>query len=142
MLVTSQHALRDVLSINSSDFVKQAGLRDIVSRFLGHGLFTSEGVTHKVQRKAMAPAFTIKKIRTLSPLMWRKTQVFLHRLEQDIQAHPVPGRKSSQLVGFVEMRRFAKCVPVVSPSPFLLPREAANQRVQPFDARYPRPSSR
>jgi cytochrome P450 len=117
LLVTGQHALRDVLSTNSYDFVKQAGLRDIVSHFLGYALPTSEGVAHKVHRKAMAPAFTIKKIRTWYPLMWRKTQVFLYRLEQDIQAHPVPGRTSGQLVGFTEMRRWAKYVSVQSVIP-------------------------
>lgn len=105
---TNQRALMDVLSTNSYDFVKPPGGREFLARGLGYGLILSEGDAHKFARKAVTPAFSIKSIRAMYPLMWSKTQLFLKQLEREIQRHPVPGTKSDRSVGFVEISGWAR----------------------------------
>lgn len=110
LLVTSQRALSDVLITNSYDFAKPAGVTAFLSRIIGHGLPLSEGDAHRVQRKALIPAFTIKQIRTMYPLMWKKTNVLLDCLEKEVQKYQVPGKKPWQEAGLVEMKGWVRCV--------------------------------
>lgn len=103
VVATNHRALMDVLHTNSYDFVKPPGGRDFLARALGYGLILSEGDAHRAQRKAATPAFTIKNIRAMYPLMWTKTQIFLDQLEREIAVHPAPGRGA----GFVEIGGWA-----------------------------------
>ncbi|KAJ5744825.1 hypothetical protein N7533_009695 [Penicillium manginii] len=106
LVATNHRALMDVLHTNSYDFVKPPGGRAFLARGLGYGLILSEGDVHRAQRKAVTPAFTIKNIRSLYPLMWSKTQLFLSQLENAIRLDPAPGEKSGQ-AGFVEIGGWA-----------------------------------
>jgi cytochrome P450 len=108
LLATNHRALMDVLHTNSYDFVKPPGGREFLARGLGYGLILSEGDAHRAQRKAVTPAFTIKNIRAMYPLMWTKTQLFLSQLEKEIRLHPVPGEQHAKLAGFVEIGGWAK----------------------------------
>lgn len=110
VLATNHRALADVLNTYSYDFVKPPGGREFLARGLGYGLILSEGDAHRAQRKAVTPAFTIKNIRAMYPLMWAKTQVFLNQLEREIKLQPAPGTKSSQAEGFVEIGGWARYV--------------------------------
>ncbi|QIX01681.1 hypothetical protein AMS68_007198 [Peltaster fructicola] len=80
LIPASADALRDLLNTNSYDFEKSWGVRAFLSRALGFGLILSEGAEHKRQRKALTPAFNIRKIRELYGLMWEKTNVLLTEL--------------------------------------------------------------
>ncbi|KAJ5975656.1 hypothetical protein N7481_009363 [Penicillium waksmanii] len=106
LVATNHRALMDVLHTNSYDFVKPPGGRAFLARGLGYGLILSEGDVHRAQRKAVTPAFTIKNIRSMYPLMWSKTQMFLSQLEKAIRLDPAPGEKSGQ-AGFVEIGGWA-----------------------------------
>lgn len=108
LLATNHRALMDVLHTNSYDFVKPPGGREFLARGLGYGLILSEGDAHRAQRKAVTPAFTIKNIRAMYPLMWTKTQLFLSQLEKEIRLHPVPGVQNAKVAGFVEIGGWAK----------------------------------
>ncbi|KAJ5793238.1 uncharacterized protein N7503_009216 [Penicillium pulvis] len=103
LLVTNQRALKDVLSTRNYDFVKPPIGQAFLVRILGEGPLLSEGNVHKMQRKASAPAFTIKKTRAMYPVLWSKTQMFLDQLEKEAQTCPVLERQSGQLAGFVEI---------------------------------------
>ncbi|OQE15446.1 hypothetical protein PENSTE_c028G07114 [Penicillium steckii] len=106
LVATNHRALMDVLHTNSYDFVKPPGGRAFLARGLGYGLILSEGDAHRAQRKAVTPAFTIKNIRSMYPLMWSKTQLFITQLENAIKLDPAPGEKSGQ-AGFIEIGGWA-----------------------------------
>lgn len=108
VVATNHRALMDVLHTNSYDFVKPPGGREFLARGLGYGLILSEGDAHRAARKAVTPAFNIKNIRAMYPLMWSKTQHLLRQLQREIDLHPVPGREEGQLAGVVEIQGWAK----------------------------------
>lgn len=108
VIATNHKALLDVLHTHSYDFVKPPGGRDFLARGLGYGLILSEGDAHRFARKAVTPAFNIKNIRALYPLMWSKTRLLMKKLEEEIRLHPVPG--SGGNVGFVEVSGWARSV--------------------------------
>lgn len=111
VIATNHRALVDVLHTNSYDFVKPPGACEFLARGLGYGLILSEGDTHRAQRRAVTPAFNIKNIRAMYPLLWTKTQLFLRQLEKEINLHPAPGTQPDPavgFVGFVEVGRWAK----------------------------------
>lgn len=108
LLVTNHRALVDVLHTHSYDFVKPPGGREFLARALGYGLILSEGDAHRAQRKAVTPAFTIRNIRAMYPLMWAKAQIFLQQLEKEIEIHPAPDSKLGQAIGFVEIGGWAR----------------------------------
>ncbi len=62
VLVTSPEIAHEALVQKDADFIKGFGLSLFGRPLLGNGLLTSEGVTHRRQRKLMAPAFVQKRI--------------------------------------------------------------------------------
>jgi cytochrome P450 len=108
LLATNHQALLDVMSTNTYDFEKPWRVREFLARILGFGLILSEGNAHKVQRKALTPAFNIKNIRALYLLMWEKTLILLDELEKEIKAHPMSGMNSASKSGKVEVSEWAR----------------------------------
>ncbi len=106
LIATSPQAMADILNNSNSDFQIPANIRYILSRFLGWGLLASEGDQHKMQRRAVAPAFQLKNIKALYPLMWDKTMLLLALLEEDIKRNPASGTLDEGKVacpGFVDL---------------------------------------
>jgi cytochrome P450 len=108
LVATNHQALLDVMSTNTYDFEKPWRVREFLARIIGFGLILSEGNAHKVQRKALTPAFNIKNIRALYRLMWEKTGILLDELEKEIKAHPMDGMNSASAAGKVEMTVWAR----------------------------------
>lgn len=110
LLPVSPTALRDIMNTNTYDFEKPWGARAFLARVIGFGLILSEGGAHKKQRKALTPAFNIRKVRDLYGIMWEKTGVLLEELQKDIAAHPAsakyPERKGG--AGLVEMAEWGR----------------------------------
>lgn len=79
----SPEALRDIMSTNVYDFEKPFGARAFLARVIGYGLILSEGDAHKKQRKTLTPAFNIRNIRALYPLMWQKAHVLIQELSKE-----------------------------------------------------------
>lgn len=65
--------VKEVLVNKSSAFRKGKGLQ-IASKFLGQGLLTSEGESHKRQRRLMQPQFHYKHISSFANLMVEHTE--------------------------------------------------------------------
>lgn len=86
ILVSGPDALRDILNTHSYEFEKPWGLRAFLSRSLGWGVIVAEGAEHRHQRKALQPAFHVRRVRALYGLMWEKTGVLLEELEKEITA--------------------------------------------------------
>lgn len=83
----SPDALRDIMSTSTYDFEKPINARNTLARFIGFGLVLAEGDHHRKSRKALMPAFQIRNIRSLYPLMWEKTNVLLEQLQSGMTAH-------------------------------------------------------
>ena len=60
------------MSTHTYDFEKPWPAQCFVTHVIGFGLILSEGVAYRKQRKALTPAFNIKNIRALYPLIWEK----------------------------------------------------------------------
>lgn len=69
---------------NAYNFPKPAETRRFLSTLLGNGLVTSEGDTHKKQRKITAPAFTISTVRSFTPVYFRHTQALVRAFDRMI----------------------------------------------------------
>lgn len=65
--------IKEVLVTKASFFKKGRGLQ-IAGQFLGNGLLTSEGETHKRQRRLMQPQFHLKQVSTFADLMTEHTE--------------------------------------------------------------------
>lgn len=103
ILISGPEAMRDILNTNSYDFEKPWGVRAFLARAIGWGLILAEGQEHKKQKKALTPAFHIRRIRELYTLMWEKTQIFLTELEKDVQKHA-----GEDGVGVVEISEWSR----------------------------------
>lgn len=111
LVATNHQALLDVMSTNTYDFEKPWKVRAFLARILGFGLILSEGNAHRVQRKALTPAFNIKNIRKLYTLMWEKTNILLGELEKEAKENPMEGLNESSRSGKVEMSVWARYNP-------------------------------
>jgi hypothetical protein len=65
--VTIAHILK-----NSTIFEKPPQARTIVAELIGCGIFASEGIVHKRQRRVATPAFSVQNMRALVPLVFKK----------------------------------------------------------------------
>ncbi|KAK4188363.1 cytochrome P450 4V2 [Podospora australis] len=70
LLPTSPKALVEVLNTKNYEFQKPSSLRHTIGRILGIGLLLAEGEEHKVQRKKLAPAFSVAHLKGLYPVFW------------------------------------------------------------------------
>jgi cytochrome P450 len=107
LLATNHQALLDIMSTNTYDFEKPTRVREFLARIIGYGLILSEGNAHRVQRKALTPAFNIKNIRALYSLMWEKTGILLEQLEKEVEQHPSDAQNEA---GNVELTVWARYV--------------------------------
>lgn len=112
LIATNHQALLDIMSTNTYDFEKQWKVREFLARILGFGLILSEGNAHRVQRKALTPAFNIKNIRKLYTLMWEKTHILLEQLEKEANENPMDGLNEHSRSGKVEMCAWARYDPI------------------------------
>lgn len=108
LLATNHKALLDVMSKNTYDFEKPWRFRDFLARIIGFGLILSEGSAHKIQRKALNPAFNIKNIRVMYGLMWEKVGLLLDELEKEIKQNPMERTDPESGSGKIEMSGWAR----------------------------------
>jgi cytochrome P450 len=111
LMATNHQALLDVMSTSTYDFEKPWLIRNFLARIIGFGLILSEGNVHRRQRKALTPAFNVKNIRALYPLMWEKTGILLSQLEEDLKAHP----SGINQAGNIELSVWARYVLTLDP---------------------------
>lgn len=105
IIAAGPDALRDILHTNCYDFEKPWGVRAFLARAIGWGLIMAEGPDHKKQKRALTPAFHVRRIRELYSLMWDKTQIFMQELQKEIQENA--GEDGSSVVELSEWARYA-----------------------------------
>lgn len=76
-LLTDPDMIREVLVKQQEIFAKTPFDKDVLGRFLGKGLITSDGEFHKQQRKLVQPAFHMKRIQAYAEVMVRYTDRML-----------------------------------------------------------------
>ncbi|KIR63999.1 cytochrome P450 [Cryptococcus bacillisporus CA1873] len=86
-------------------FPKPSRVRKALSDLLGNGLLTTEGYTHKRQRKALNPSFSPAAIRGMVPIFYDKAYELKTKLlgiisdDETEQASPTPCIKEDEVEG-------------------------------------------
>ena len=70
--VIDDDALKQITVKNPYAWQKPPISKNFLVPILGEGVLLAEGDAHVQQRKALAPAFSISSIKSLSPIFWRK----------------------------------------------------------------------
>jgi cytochrome P450 len=83
LLCTTPDMVKQVVNDHSYDYEKTETTRMFLRTVIGDGLVITEGNQHKLQRKAVAPAFSGKHIKDLVPVMWKTAQVLADVVAQD-----------------------------------------------------------
>lgn len=86
LLIVSPEALADVLIHKSYEFRKPPFVVRLLKQILGRGILLAEGNEHRIQRKALLPAFAFRHIKELYPVMWRMGERLIMTMTEDIQS--------------------------------------------------------
>ncbi|KKK26304.1 hypothetical protein ARAM_001567 [Aspergillus rambellii] len=91
LLATSPEALNDILVVRESHFAKPKAVKGRLSYITGNGLLLAEGEVHRIQRKALMPAFAFRHIKALYPIFWSKATGLTELLKPEIQSKKEQG---------------------------------------------------
>ncbi|ETI20743.1 hypothetical protein G647_07085 [Cladophialophora carrionii CBS 160.54] len=72
IIPTRPDTLMDMLNSHNYDWEKPPFIRKVLAGILGEGLANVEGAKHKAMRRVVAPAFSGRHIRELTPLFYSK----------------------------------------------------------------------
>jgi cytochrome P450 len=86
IMVTSPKALSEVLTTKSYEFIKPTHIRSGLGRILGVGVLLAEGNEHKMQRKALMPAFAFRHVKDLYPVFWDKSKEAINAMTAKLLA--------------------------------------------------------
>ena len=86
VLVTDPDAVHDILTIRPYSFIKPPAISKIIRSLLGNGIIVVEGDAHKTQKKAIQPAFKVRKIKDLYPIFQSKTDELVGTLSSAIKS--------------------------------------------------------
>ena len=89
MSVVDDDSLTHMTVRNPYNYPKPERARDWMVRVLGNGVLLAEGDTHKHQRKALAPGFSIQSIRVLTPVFWRKSLLMSSLWREDMTRYNI-----------------------------------------------------
>ena len=82
--IADDDALDHMCIKNPYNFPKPDRARQWMVRILGMGVLLAEGNSHRTQRKALAPGFSIQSIKALTPVFWRKSLLLSKLWERDM----------------------------------------------------------
>ncbi|PRP87542.1 hypothetical protein PROFUN_00753 [Planoprotostelium fungivorum] len=68
--VTDPKALSKIFTTSAYDYPKPSQMRNFISLLLGQGLLVAEGAEHKKQRRALDSAFSLPRIKEITPIFW------------------------------------------------------------------------
>ncbi|KAL2130253.1 hypothetical protein VTI74DRAFT_6692 [Chaetomium olivicolor] len=84
ILVAKPHLLADLFSHKCYDFAKPRRIAAFLRLIIGDGLITLEEDRHKFLRRSTQPAFHVRHITDLYPMMWTKAGILTRRLKSEI----------------------------------------------------------
>jgi cytochrome P450 len=91
LLITKPNVLADLLVHRVYDFEKPKNMRKFLRNLVGDGLLMIEGDAHKFMRKNTNPAFSLRPVKNLYPMMWRSSLSSAEKLERDIRGQAKGG---------------------------------------------------
>ncbi|OJJ50317.1 hypothetical protein ASPZODRAFT_58078 [Penicilliopsis zonata CBS 506.65] len=109
LLVTKPSILHEILVGRAVEFVKPQVVRDRLYPTTGNGLLFAEGDEHKMQRKALNPAFSYRHVKDLYPIFWRKAFQLVKCLEKEsetgeiVTIRPWARRTTLDIIGVAGM---------------------------------------
>ncbi|TFK76684.1 cytochrome P450 [Pluteus cervinus] len=74
--------------LNSPTFEKPWQTRLSLSRLVGRGLISSEGAEHKLQRRHLAPGFTTRSMKSMTPVFFQKAQELASHWHNNLVSSP------------------------------------------------------
>ena len=74
---------------NSTNYEKPAQARRVIAELIGCGIFASEGIVHKRQRRVATPAFSVQNMRSHVPLVFKKGEELKDRWMALIQEQAI-----------------------------------------------------
>ena len=83
--IADDDALNHMCNRNPYNFPKPDRARQWMTRILGDGVLLAEGNPHKLQRKTLAPGFSIQSIKSLTPVFWRKALLLANLWQRDMR---------------------------------------------------------
>ncbi|KAF6528670.1 hypothetical protein HZS61_008972 [Fusarium oxysporum f. sp. conglutinans] len=84
--IMNPQLLADLLVYNCYNFAKPKRISSFLRHILGDGLIIVEGDQHKFLRRNTMPAFHLRHIKELYPMMWAKGETLAKALNQDMAA--------------------------------------------------------
>ena len=91
-LIVSPRLLADMLVHKCYDFSKIARITSFLRLIVGDGLVNVEEDQHRFLRKNTMPAFHIRHIMDLYPMMWRKASILKRTLESKVASEDGKGQ--------------------------------------------------
>ncbi|KAL2260691.1 hypothetical protein VTK26DRAFT_5240 [Humicola hyalothermophila] len=70
--IADDEALKYITKENYYNFPKPVRAKLWMERILGEGVLLAESHAHQIQRKALAPAFSVQAIKAITPAFWNK----------------------------------------------------------------------
>ncbi|KAL2258596.1 hypothetical protein VTK26DRAFT_8057 [Humicola hyalothermophila] len=96
--VAKPRLLADLFVHKCYDFSKPRRIGNFLRRILGDGLITVEEDKHKFLRKNTMPAFHVRHILDLYPMMWTKAGILARRLNREIANGATPESKGAAVI--------------------------------------------
>ena len=94
LVTTSPKALAEICTRNY-DFIKPLQITYIGGQLLGPGLVLADGDEHKRQRKLLMPAFTVRHIKDLYPVFWKKAKEATDKMTELIRNNALETKEES-----------------------------------------------
>ncbi|KAG0195529.1 hypothetical protein BGX28_001186, partial [Mortierella sp. GBA30] len=84
VLLADPQAIRHVFTTNSYKYVKSDQSRRLISSVTGNGVLHAEGDVHKKQRKMINPAFGLKHLKEMVPIMTGPASILAKMWEERV----------------------------------------------------------
>lgn len=95
VLVTDPNAVHEIFSTQPYSFIKPPPISKIIRSILGEGIIVVEGDAHKLQKKALQPAFKVRSVKDFYPVLKCKTEELVSALSTTMKSQVDHGDSSA-----------------------------------------------
>ena len=90
--VADDEALNQICVKNPYNYPKPDRIKNWMGIVIGHGVLLAEGNFHKLQRKALLPAFSTQSIKALTPVFWREALHLTNLWQRDMDVKRIQSK--------------------------------------------------
>jgi cytochrome P450 len=84
LLVTTPNGCKEVLQTQAYNYIKLPWALEVMGQFARQGILVAPPHKHRIDRKALQPAFKFKYVKELSPVFWSEGAKFLRAIENQL----------------------------------------------------------